>query len=49
MRAHVGTYDFPEMLSAWSNLGSAAGFTSVEELYRCPTDLFRMFEFRKGN
>jgi SAM-dependent methyltransferase len=48
MRAHVGTYDFPETLSAWRQLGEAAGFKSVSEIYSCPTDLFRMFEFRKG-
>jgi SAM-dependent methyltransferase len=47
MRAHVRTYDFPEMLSVWSDLGRAAGFASASELYCCPTDLFRMFEFRK--
>jgi SAM-dependent methyltransferase len=47
MRAHVSTYDFPETLSAWRELGEAAGFASIDEIYCCPTDLFRMFEFRK--
>jgi SAM-dependent methyltransferase len=48
MRSHVDTYDFPETLSSWRALAAAAGFGTVEEIYRSPSDLFRMFEFRKG-
>jgi SAM-dependent methyltransferase len=44
--AHVHAADFPETDSTWHRLGRAAGFARVEELYRSPTDLFRLYCFR---
>jgi SAM-dependent methyltransferase len=44
--AHVHAADFPETVTGWRALGHAAGFSSVRELFCCPTDLFRLFAFR---
>jgi SAM-dependent methyltransferase len=49
MRDHVATFDHPETLSSWRDLAAAAGFAPPEELYCCPTDLFRMFAFRAAS
>ena len=46
MAAHVHSSDFPETDSTWRRLGAEAGFASVEELYRTPTDLFRLYRFQ---
>jgi SAM-dependent methyltransferase len=46
MTAHVHAADYPETISGWHALGKDAGFSSVEEAFTAPTDLFRMFCFR---
>ena len=43
---HVHAADFPETISGWHALGAAAGFSSVQEVYGAPSNLFRMFCFR---
>lgn len=45
MAAHVHAADFPETVSTWHALGTAAGFSKVEEIYATPTDLFRLWSF----
>jgi ubiquinone/menaquinone biosynthesis C-methylase UbiE len=45
VNAHVHGSDFPETDTAWRSLGGAAGFGRVEEHYRSPTDLFRLYGF----
>jgi ubiquinone/menaquinone biosynthesis C-methylase UbiE len=45
MNEHVHTHDYPETCSAWREMGHAAGFAEVGEIYSCPTDLFRMYRF----
>jgi SAM-dependent methyltransferase len=42
---HVRSCDLPETASGWVELGHQAGFSEVAELYRAPSDLFRMFSF----
>jgi SAM-dependent methyltransferase len=44
--AHVHAADFPETISGWHELGTDAGFSSVDEVFAAPTNLFRMFCFR---
>ena len=46
MRGHVRTYDFPETVSGWRDLGREAGFAAVHELFVTPTNLFRLFSFQ---
>lgn len=46
MRTHVRQADFPETTARWHELGHAAGFREVRELFVAPTDLFRMYAFR---
>jgi SAM-dependent methyltransferase len=46
MRTHVHAADFPETTTRWHELGHAAGFREVRELFVAPTDLFRMYAFR---
>jgi SAM-dependent methyltransferase len=43
---HVRACDLPETVAGWSELGQAAGFASTTQLYRSPTDLFRLYLFR---
>jgi hypothetical protein len=43
---HVRTCDLPETVSGWERLGLEAGFSSLRELYKSPTDLFRLFLYR---
>jgi len=43
---HVRTCDLPETVSGWVSLGHEAGFSRVSELYRAPSDLFRLFCYR---
>lgn len=43
---HVRTCDLPETVSEWDALGRDAGFSRISELYRAPSDLFRMFCYR---
>jgi len=44
---HVRTCDLPETVSDWRRLGSESGFAAVQELYCSPTDLFRLFLYRR--
>ena len=44
--AHVRTADIPETASTWATLGREAGFSTTEELFRDPANLFRIFRFR---
>jgi hypothetical protein len=43
---HVRTCDLPETVSDWETLGRQAGFSSTKELYKSPTDLFRLFLYQ---
>jgi SAM-dependent methyltransferase len=43
---HVRACDLPETVSVWEDLGREAGFSSVNELYKSPTDLFRLYLYR---
>ena len=43
---HVHAFDFPETASGWHELGWASGFNRVRELFRAPTDLFRLYAFQ---
>lgn len=43
---HVRTCDLQETVTSWRELGRQAGFASVDELYRSPDDLFRLFLYR---
>jgi SAM-dependent methyltransferase len=45
MRAHVHAADFPETDATWRRLGREAGFGETEELFRAPSDLFRLYAF----
>jgi SAM-dependent methyltransferase len=46
MDAHVRTYDFPENLSGWRDLGGKAGFSVARELFVEPNNLLRLFSFQ---
>jgi hypothetical protein len=46
MDAHVRTYDFPETLSGWRDLGCEAGFSVARELFVEPNNLLRLFAFQ---
>jgi hypothetical protein len=43
---HVHDEDFPESDSGWRELGRQAGFGRVDERFRAPSDLLRMYCFR---
>lgn len=43
--SHVHAADFPETDSTWHRLGREAGFATIRELFRSPTDLFRLYCF----
>ncbi len=43
---HVRGCDLPETEAGWIELGRAADFTRIAELYRSPDDLFRLFSYR---
>jgi ubiquinone/menaquinone biosynthesis C-methylase UbiE len=43
---HVRTCDLPETVTGWERLGREAGFSSSRELYKSPTDLFRLFLYQ---
>ena len=43
---HVRTCDLPETVTEWGTLGHDAGFTRIAELYKAPSDLFRLFSYR---
>jgi hypothetical protein len=45
--AHVHAHDFPETGGRWLELGREAGFAETREIYRAPTDLFRMYILHK--
>lgn len=43
---HIRTCDLQETVYGWAELGLEAGFSSAEELYNLPSDLFRLFLYR---
>lgn len=43
---HVHENDHPETASAWHELGRAAGFSQIREIFIAPTDLFRLYRFQ---
>ena len=43
---HVRTCDLPETVSEWQTLGREAGFSRIAEVFKAPSDLFRMFSYR---
>jgi SAM-dependent methyltransferase len=43
---HVRTCDLPETVSEWRTLGREAGFSRIAEVFKAPSDLFRMFSYR---
>lgn len=43
---HVHEADFPETVSSWRQLGHDVEFSTVEERFVAPSDLFRLFTFR---
>jgi len=43
--AHVHAADFPETDSTWRKLGRDAGFAYIRELFRAPSNLFRVYCF----
>jgi len=43
---HIRTCDLQETVYGWAELGLEAGFSSAEELYNSPSDLFRLFLYR---
>jgi SAM-dependent methyltransferase len=45
MRDHYHSADFPETESSWHELGHEAGFSTVREIYRTPSDLYRVYGF----
>lgn len=45
---HVHACDYPETPSVWRKLGRDAGLSEATELWRTPTDLFRMYAFVAG-
>lgn len=45
MASHVHDEDHPETDATWRRLGEEAGFETVRERYRAPTDLFRLYSF----
>ncbi|MER8692102.1 class I SAM-dependent methyltransferase [Mesorhizobium opportunistum] len=44
--SHVHENDHPETASTWHELGRAAAFGRVRELFVAPTDLFRLYCFQ---
>jgi SAM-dependent methyltransferase len=44
--SHVHAADFPETDATWRELGHGVGFAQVRELFRAPSDLFRVYCFR---
>lgn len=46
LMTHVRTCDLPETVSSWIALGHDAGFAAVDELYKAPCDLYRLFCYR---
>lgn len=44
--AHVHAADIPETTTQWRQLGQEAGFRRIREIFRAPTDLFRMYVFQ---
>lgn len=46
LMTHVRTCDLPETVSSWIALGHEAGFAGVDELFKAPSDLYRMFCYR---
>jgi cyclopropane fatty-acyl-phospholipid synthase-like methyltransferase len=45
LRNHVRAADYPETDASWHRLGRDAGFAETQEIYRTPTDLFRVYSF----
>lgn len=46
MNGHVHEADFPETSSEWIRLGHDAGFSTIEERFISPSDLFRLYAMR---
>jgi ubiquinone/menaquinone biosynthesis C-methylase UbiE len=46
LMTHVRTCDLPETVSSWIALGHEAGFRAADELFKAPSDLYRMFCYR---
>jgi hypothetical protein len=46
LMTHVRTCDLPETVSSWIALGHEAGFRAGDELFKAPSDLYRMFCYR---
>lgn len=44
--SHVRTCDHPETASTWMALGREAGFSRIDELFRSPDAMFRLFVYR---
>ena len=45
--AHVHAADFPETEADWHNLGTQAGFRSTQVVFVSPSNLFRLYAFRR--
>lgn len=46
MYEHIKTSDHPETVAAWRTMGAESGFSHMDELFRAPNDLARMYLFR---
>ena len=44
---HHRTSDHPETAEGWRTLGTDAGFARVDELFRSPNDLARLYSFKQ--
>ena len=42
---HVSTCDYPESAADWLEIGEEAGFSSGQEIFKDPTDFYRLFRF----
>jgi hypothetical protein len=42
---HIATYDLPETVSGWLDVGRQAGFTEARELFADPTGTLRVFRY----
>jgi 2-polyprenyl-3-methyl-5-hydroxy-6-metoxy-1,4-benzoquinol methylase len=42
---HVSTCDFPETAADWLMIGKEAGFSAGYQIFKDPTDLYRLFRF----
>ncbi len=42
---HVSTCDYPESSADWLEIGREAGFSSGQQIFKDPTDFYRLFRF----